>query len=968
MPQNNHFTQANHSRYCFLRLSHLFSVVILLNGLVANILGQVAIPILQLNSDMPKDYPLEIHDIEAIGEQLFLGTIDGLGIISKDGRRAKNHEYISDYIPIIQALGEQLFVATGQKLLIVSLDGKKLKEVEALKEQTFSINIIGEQVFVNTKNGLRIVSQDGMQVKNVQNFTEPLQDIQAIDDYIFFYTEENYWIINKDGTPANEIKNLIEKIDGNISRINLIGEQFYVGTNNGLWIVHKDGKPPKRVKNVNGLVTIIKVFDEHLIVQSNTGLWIVSQNGEVDTVENIDKNVHTVEVIGESLFIATFQGLWIIRKGEKQAKKVENVQGMIETIDVASEQLFVTTNDGLWIVNQDGTPVNKIRSIVRSIKGEVAKIKSVNEYRYILVFGNLSRIDLKTTIKTNLTPTGRWASIIKDVLSSDWLPSGEVSATALYSDESGKDPYDETIPKEFSFAKAEGDAVPSEFSTQKLFRYEIGWGKNDVHYWVKDGWGNTFEKKAVYYGVPSQNFLLTLLPIFSAFFVLGCFALAPKVSFCHSALMNPLLRKYVSLGSVPLLVSIFPSLRRYILRRYSNSVGNDKEFTEWKTRFVSPDEDFLPENFGKKLNDERRLLLTGQSGIGKTSFFKYLTAYYVSTDKPPLPAKVFPVYISLTNYGGNSLEELIYHQLFSYGKITDRELAQMFWEQGGLLIFFDGVNEVQNVSDRQKLSEFVKKYWTSNYICLSSQQIYPEIDNIPKVELKTFSAEKVREFIRNRVADKESAKKVIESLTDGDYQLYSVPRDLEFAVDILNDGKESLPKSRTELYKTVFSFMFAKWKKSGRLEAEYNLCEHAYTMIAEGELAFDSVDNPKFKEITSDLFEQQFLIKREQNYNFRHDLIRSYLASEYFYPRWQNLFADLDGKKIDSNWLEMLKFSCENIEDSKEVKGLVYEVFEKSIGKDLVRDLFKWLKTNHPNKCESWEHAFKLNYSELDLK
>jgi hypothetical protein len=154
--------------------------------------------------------------------------------------------------------------------------------------------------------------------------------------------------------------------------------------------------------------------------------------------------------------------------------------------------------------------------------------------------------------------------------------------------------------------------------------------------------------------------------------------------------MNPWLRKYFSLGSIPLLLSVFPSLRRHLLSRYSESVNKNKEFTEWKKRFLCPDEEFHPDNFGDRLESERKLLITGQSGIGKTSFFKRLTANYASHDKPTHPPKVFPVYIPLTNYGGNSLEELVYNQLFSYGKITDRELAQCSWSKVGCSSFSTG--------------------------------------------------------------------------------------------------------------------------------------------------------------------------------------------------------------------------------------------------------------------------------------
>lgn len=291
----------------------------------------------------------------------------------------------------------------------------------------------------------------------------------------------------------------------------------------------------------------------------------------------------------------------------------------------------------------------------------------------------------------------------------------------------------------------------------------------------------------------------------------------------------------------------------------------------------------------------------------------------------------------------------------------------MFLEQSGLLIFLDGLNDVQNVSDRQRLSAFVEKYWTVNYICISSQQPYPEVENISKLELCPFDRVKVREFMSERVINKKVAESVINAFTDQDYQLYGIPRDLELAVDILNSGRTQLPTSRTELYKITFSSIFAKWKENGTTEAQDNLCMRAYTMILQRDSAFDSVDDPHFKEITADLFAQKFLVRRERSYNFRHDLIRSYLASEYFYPRWNNLFEGIDGKLIDSNWLEMLKFSCENIEEF-EVENLVYAVLKRSVRKDLVKELFEWLKANHPSKCKTWESDFYARYGELDFR
>ncbi len=1027
MKINNHFIQLIYFLQSFLSWILLPAFTILFVVFSTNTFGQVVIPFSYLNSEFPKNsesYESKITNISHGGQNIVLTVFNdqlyvlknySLWVLSKDGKFSKV-ESVEGGVNSIVPFGDQLLVGTYDEGLLILGKDKRVRQLQSVRGSVNNISLFGDRFLVSTNENLKkrnyesdfwIVSKNENVIK-VPDFNKSNSITTVFSDSFFVLNnnlptsdEIDSWIVSKDGS-AGKIENII---DG-IYFIELFDDKIFGSGKEGLWTISKDGKA-NRVVGVEGEVGRIKTFGEHLLFNIPEGLMILEKDGKISKVENFEGRIYEFETFGSQLLIGTDNGLWTISKDTK-ANKFESIQGEVDEIEGFDDQIFIGAGEDLWIINNNGK-ANKVENVegnVRSInslnnqyfittyktdgkdnlwllnkEGIVSKIESVNDtahdfeqlgkHIYFVESDTLQQLDPNVTIKTNLVPNSWWAKIISHI--PNWLSMERVEVKAYYSDENGRDPYNQSVPREFRFAKAKGNNIPSddEFSSiNEPFYYEIGWGSQDVQYWVKDKWGNTFKTKEnnIYRGIPSQFFAGILIFILPPFFILGCFALAPKVGFCHSAIMNPWLRKYFSLGSVPLLVSVFPSLRRYILRRYSDSVSKDKEFTQWKTRFVSPNEDFLPENFGKKLNDEKRLLLTGQSGIGKTVFFKHLTATYVSENKPPLPAKVFPVYIPLTNYGGNSLEDLVYNQLFAYGKITDKELAPMFLEQGGLLIFLDGVNEVQNVADRQKLSEFVEKYWTSNYICLSSQQSYPEIENVPKVELKTFSAENVREFIRNRVEDKEKAEKVIESLSSEDYKLYSVPRDLEIAIAILKEGKENLPKSRTELYKTVFSSIFAKWKDTGNTDAEDILCERAYTMIATRDLAFDLVDNPEFKEITTDLFEQKFLIKREKNYNFRHDLIRSYLASEYFYPRWQNLFAKLDGKKIDSNWLEMLKFSCENINDSNEIKSLVYAVLEKSIRKDLVKDLVIWLKNNHPNKCKSWEKEFYTKYGELDFK
>jgi hypothetical protein len=1070
MVKNTYFDRMNILRPFFLGWSLLIPTMILLISFSTKVFGQVAVPLSQLNPSILKNTESEFSVLKVVGEQLFVGTDEGLWLVSKDGRHAtqvvsepgvedsfedESEEPVVSGAGIVgvrrarivalEVVGDRLFAVTFKGLWVVSKDGRHATKIEQVKGSFYGspfppyrIEIIGDRLFISTEEGFWMVSHEGEQVDKIEGVRGPIDSLDIFGERLLVRSKnEGSLIFGKDGKRIGKL----ERIEGNVSvDIVAIGRQiFFRGmsqeTSGDLWVIEEDSNVPEKVKNLEGILGSYTAVGEHLYAtDTNRDLWIVDGHGKSATkVGSVNGRVYYIMPVGKHLFVDTSEGVWIIDGDSELATKAKNFRGLTllanlsagqsisilpmgEEAQAIGEDVFFTTKDALWVVNVESKVAARVGSVestvfdiqpagdrgvvsfygssalwiiseggkrvnrVESIKGIVNRIETVGGYIYTVTdrrdvyLRNLNtyQIDQKAVINTRLIPSGWWASVIDYMLPFNWLPSEKVQATACYSysNEKCEDPYDKTVPREFRFAIANGDVLPPDdkFSTADQFRYEINWGSNNVHYWVRDKWGNTFEHKASYRGVPSQYFFAGMIFILPAIFVLGCFVSAPKIGFCHSAIMNPWLRNYFSLGSIPLLLSSFASLRRHILGRYASSINKDKEFNEWKRRFIYPSDEFLPNNFGKKLESEGRLLLTGQSGIGKTSFFKHLTAYYASKDKPTSPPKVFPVYIPLINYGGNSLEELVYNQLFSYGKITDRELAPVFLEQGGLLIFLDGVNEVQNVPDRQKLSEFVERFWTSNYICLSSQQSYPEIENIPKVELKIFTPEKVREFISLRVEDHETAERLIKNLKDEDYQLYSIPRDLEFAVEIINRGERSLPKSRTKLYQTTFGSLFAKWKENGAVESEHDLCKHAYTMIIQRDLDFDSVDTPRLKGVTEDLYKQKFLVRREGSYIFRHDLIRAYLASEYFYPRWKSLCEEIKGKPIDSNWLEMLKFSCENIEESAEVKSLIYTVLERSVRKDLVKNLFEWLKVNYPGKCRSWEKDFYAKYGELDFK
>lgn len=281
------------------------------------------------------------------------------------------------------------------------------------------------------------------------------------------------------------------------------------------------------------------------------------------------------------------------------------------------------------------------------------------------------------------------------------------------------------------------------------------------------------------------------------------------------------------------------------------------------------------------------------------------------------------------------------------------------------LIFLDGLNEISD-SARKELANFVSRNWRANYFCLSSQQSYPEFSGLGEVNIEPLGKEKVEELLNQRLGEKRT-KEAIKKFTDETYKLYSIPRDLEFAVEIMErSDASSLPQSRSELYKQTLAPIIDAWASNGHGDYAYILSKRAYDMLCQRDSIFDATSNSMPDEIRNELHQHRYLVQRGDHYQFRHDLVRAYLAAQYFAPRWGTLLGAED-VEIDVNWIEMLKFAIPDLNGSQDVEGLLHDVLAKSPNKKLAGVLFNWLEANQPSLCQSWGDNFKLKYAEAVL-
>src|SRR5262249_44282272 len=150
----------------------------------------------------------------------------------------------------------------------------------------------------------------------------------------------------------------------------------------------------------------------------------------------------------------------------------------------------------------------------------------------------------------------------------------------------------------------------------------------------------------------------------------------------------------------------------------------------------------------------------------------------------------------------------------------------------------------------------------------------------------TLDKEAIKKILSDRLGSQ--AEKIVAIFYDELYREYEIPQDLELAIDLIEKG-QPLPRSKLELYEATLKPIFNSWKKMN-LDYEEMLCRRAYEMLLKKE-SFESAEVSLPTEIRNSLEEGKLLFHRGGQYQFRHDLIRAYLAAKYFKPRWRQLLV-----------------------------------------------------------------------------
>lgn len=787
------------------------------------------------------------------------------------------------------------------------------------------------------------------------------------------YLKDHIWLATRVGLYRVGRDNKLIPVPGpsclSVLNVQLVNKEIWLATEKAAYPLNTMKRTPDLKLNVRR----IEYIDKHIWLATTTGAYRIDGNSAVPITGN-DLSVHAIKLINGKILLGTQTGLYTYDESTLTLTLVSDKELYVNNIDVIDGQTWLATDTGAYLFESNSLrPLLTQKLNVRDIRRINGKIwfaaGSAARADHPVEPGGLFRLDEGVSISiTPYSADSWWKSLLQKILGEDVRVEGVFKAKVRYVGPDGKD-FDATVPRQFDVIMTPSEtefnkAVEvKQYTPVDSFERYLAGGRTTIYMRARDKWGNT-PKSPTSSGwvIPGPIVLPVMFSAFWLVLLVVAFCLAPYNDFCHEVLMNPFVRRYGSFGVVPLILTLFPFARRHLFRRYFRALRADEEFSEWQTRFVMPTETLLPERLGQALAQKSVLLFLGESGIGKTSYFKYLMGYYaLNSSKGLPPGNVVPVFLPLKRHRDKTPGEIFAGQLEKYGGLTDADLNSRFLMKGGFLILIDGLNEVGEKT-LGETNSFVDKLRRVNYFCMSSQVTFPDFEGIEKRELHVLDQERIRKLIRARL-DEGKADSIINLLDADTYKLYGVPQDLEFAIELVSKNNP-LPLTRTELYEATLKPVFDSWKESGQSNYEDLLCHRAYEMLSSRSESFDRKENALPDEIRNDLLENKFLIRRSGQFHFRHDLIRAYLAAKYFTPKWRVLLAQ--GATVNENWRSMVEFFILQSQSSDQTRDLLYALLENN-GR-LAKDLFNWIEEQHPGLTENWADGFDRRYGKVSRK
>jgi hypothetical protein len=911
------------------------------------------------------DEDLDVREVDPVNGETSLATTKGAYWLSNGQvARIPNEDLV---VRRIARAGDFTWIATTNGAYRIAQ-----RTVTRVPDQVLNVltlaPISGSRICLGTASGAYI--SNGDQVYAIGPPDTPVHEIEAIDGTVWLATDRGAYRLNS--------LNKAERISIDTGLVNSI-----TSAQGSIWVAAERGAFRFAGQTIAAYAMGLNVTR---VTEINGAVWLATNRGayritgrQIERIPDIEMAVADIVGINGSLWLASNRGAYKIDNNQVSMKLPDR--------DLAVKSIALLGNN-LWLTSYHGAFLYRDSRLTRipDVDLDVQHLSIVNGALWMATTqGAYRMIDLSISLTlTRGSPSLQ--TLIDSLTPAPLVMAGEFFVKATYTRPDGTPVESPELsrPNFRVVAASDDDALDAairdnKYSPADIFIHEVSSGKRTISLSVVDRWGNSARKRIVLWVFPGPLLVGVITSAFWLLVLAGSIAFAPSNEFVNDLLMNPWVRGVSSFGLIPLVLTTVPSVRRHILKRYMRTLLLDPAISQWLSRYEVPDQTFEPKEFGRRLSEERVIQITGRSGIGKTSYLRFLTASYGTVSFARLnlrvssvnsgarpdsthaqPGGVVPVFVPLVRYRGQKTEDMVAAQLSSYGRLSDKQLAIWYTQQGGFLFLLDGLNEVDEAT-RSDVNRFIDEGRRRSYFCISSQEPYPAFAWVAEVRLAYLSPEAVKKIIRSRL-DPSKATAALTQFGADTYALYKVPQDLEFLIQLTSEnGDVHVPQTKSLLYETVLAPVFSTWREEGRADYHELLVKRAFEMVA----TKDPVLNPEgpqvMAEFVNPLLARKLLVQRESYYYFQHNLIRDYLASLWLRSRWRSILSDAT-VVIDSNWLEMLRLMLGATKVPHVCKEVVETVMRKN--RSIAGDLFNYLEVANPSSVGEWGVEFKVRYAD----
>lgn len=666
-----------------------------------------------------------------------------------------------------------------------------------------------------------------------------INDVSGVDNTLWIAAASGVYRFDKNqpGPPKR-----LPLVTGQVFRVLGSGSTMWIAAENGLYRWDAGLSPlPVLVAPDTGWVADIKEDHDTLWFGTRNGLfrWDKTwQNRPPELYFAGVERVFKVEASSVDLWLGTDNAVYRLpRVGALKAEpQLENV-GTISSIASSNNTTWIGTQDGLYRIDNSPTPWKAGISLSTPnrelFSGEQVTVRwQIHNFEWRVdsdhVQQRLIVSDLKTgkVLSDNAVDPGRFDFTIAD------LPAGNlgiaVEATDLFGHTTRSDQLSvmvrqsvwgqvATVTKDFGLI----------YAGLNIFAFAVlTFGARWSYRCFAILTDPTIQKLSLYFGFAVRTFTPITLWVFERYYA------ELKKSFCEDD----------------------PYLAGALMRPEGAEIRTADLFMELKNAHPGG-----------------RFWIYGASGTGKTALTRELMKQYASSitlRKAWKKHSFVPILVPLRDFQTGSGLEIIANALDASSIPLDLKLVEALLRTKKFLVVFDGLNEV--ATDREIL-EFASIYKSVSIVVTSqipsSNNVFREY-RLPPVT-GAFAKQLLVTFLGTKAAVAFQGEPALWESMESGY-------DVRLVADLIM-RKVTIPQTRIALYGAIADSALGFGLSAAGRTVMFKL---AFTMWVTGQYRFTSESDLTAEMLTATL-KANIAVRRGDQYEFRHDLMRGYLAARW---------------------------------------------------------------------------------------